>query len=655
MTTIFIIFIYSMVILYATLFPFVLGEVTLSGFFNDLNNLFSSTQVKVSEFDILANLLLFGVLGLLCGIFSRKGRSVGLSFGLSVAYAFLFSSIVETLQTNIPGRSASILDVAVDTIAAGLGFLCIVLLTKMNVINIMRDAFSSVREGASPRIKHKGFFAFFLGCLLIAGFMIFREGLNPLVFKVDPESIKQQLIHFEWIPFASYMNAYNTAMMEDIIRKCTLYFMFGGAVFYFLRRKYHYERFMHIVAAVIAVFTAAIIEMAQVFIPARHPDVTDLLLALVAGLLGAVAVKAIFSGTSDSVYKAKKPQAYLTERDREQYNHNIRGNMTDYKLFSRVLKACALVSLASGIFILFLGPLAGPLVLKIGFGVGFIIFSFIIFIVSDIFIGAFKVIAETPERFRQQQKLLQDLRDGTKAYYGEKRKYTRIKTDKGFIVEDIGKTLDISEGGVLLETKQQLKAEQEIDLRMFLPLFPRPINARAKVLRNIPNPGGKKGTFQAGIEFLAISLEDTKKLTETIEGYSKLQKGALKVMGKKKRSMLIVDDNFEVLKLLKAVFEKRGWRVLTGGSGLKGMEIIEKEQLDIMLLDIHLPGESGLDILKEVKQKKPLLPVVMITGLGYGEGLVKQALASGASGYISKDMGVEELVELVGNTLLEKK
>ena len=118
--------------------------------------------------------------------------------------------------------------------------------------------------------------------------------------------------------------------------------------------------------------------------------------------------------------------------------------------------------------------------------------------------------------------------------------------------------------------------------------------------------------------------------------------------------MLVVDDEIEILKILREVFELRRWEVMTTPTGLSVLPILEKAKVDIILLDIKLPDGSGLDVLKTVKDKFPKLPVVMFTALGYEDSLVKKALGLGASGYVSKTVPLTELIEVVNNILVEK-
>lgn len=125
-------------------------------------------------------------------------------------------------------------------------------------------------------------------------------------------------------------------------------------------------------------------------------------------------------------------------------------------------------------------------------------------------------------------------------------------------------------------------------------------------------------------------------------------------MENKDFSVLIVDDNIEILKLLKKVLETKKWRVFTVPTGESALAVLAKEKIDLILLDIRLPGKSGLDILKEIKEKYPNTAVIMITGFGYNDELVNESVRLGAAGYVSKGMPMNELLEAINNVLTKK-
>lgn len=120
--------------------------------------------------------------------------------------------------------------------------------------------------------------------------------------------------------------------------------------------------------------------------------------------------------------------------------------------------------------------------------------------------------------------------------------------------------------------------------------------------------------------------------------------------------ILIIDDEKSIIDLLTIVFEKEGYSVSTSLSAPRGIELIDKEDFDLILTDIKLPQMSGMDILKHVMDKTPTpnTPVIMITAYG----TLKQAVAAfknGAVDYIVKPFDIEELKIIVAQGLEKRK
>ena len=108
--------------------------------------------------------------------------------------------------------------------------------------------------------------------------------------------------------------------------------------------------------------------------------------------------------------------------------------------------------------------------------------------------------------------------------------------------------------------------------------------------------------------------------------------------------ILAVDDEQDALELFKDLFIKKGYDVQCVSSGLEALEIIDKIDVDAILLDIRMPVLDGIEILSKIKQKKPNIPVVMLTAYGYDDNLINKALEMGAAGYISKNLPLAQIV-----------
>jgi len=100
--------------------------------------------------------------------------------------------------------------------------------------------------------------------------------------------------------------------------------------------------------------------------------------------------------------------------------------------------------------------------------------------------------------------------------------------------------------------------------------------------------------------------------------------------------MLIVDDEQDICDCLAAFFSSRGFSVSAAFSGEEALEwLADDDGADVILLDILLPGLSGIEVLKHVKTLHPKARVIMVTGLDQDE-LRAQARRYGAAAYITK-------------------
>lgn len=118
--------------------------------------------------------------------------------------------------------------------------------------------------------------------------------------------------------------------------------------------------------------------------------------------------------------------------------------------------------------------------------------------------------------------------------------------------------------------------------------------------------------------------------------------------------IVIVDDERSLLDLLARVFTKEGYRVQTTTSAARAIEIIEKEDLDLLITDIRLPEISGMEILKRCREIRPDVPVIMITAYGNMKQAI-EALKMGALDYIIKPFDIEELKITVAKGLEKRR
>lgn len=113
--------------------------------------------------------------------------------------------------------------------------------------------------------------------------------------------------------------------------------------------------------------------------------------------------------------------------------------------------------------------------------------------------------------------------------------------------------------------------------------------------------------------------------------------------------VMLVDDESEFVETLAERLELRGFEPHVALNGKSALENLDSFSPQIMILDLKMPGMSGLEVLRETLRRKPELPVVMLTG--HGSDLERdEALASGARTYLQKPVDIDSLTKLIQET-----
>ena len=120
--------------------------------------------------------------------------------------------------------------------------------------------------------------------------------------------------------------------------------------------------------------------------------------------------------------------------------------------------------------------------------------------------------------------------------------------------------------------------------------------------------------------------------------------------------VIIADDHPIVLKGLKEILSEGFDKVMLDGTttGYELMNHVQNNQYDVVLLDISLPDINGLEVLKEIKKKKPKLPVLIIS-MYPEEQYALRAMKAGAQGYLTKRSASDELVLAIRKILSGKR
>ena len=103
----------------------------------------------------------------------------------------------------------------------------------------------------------------------------------------------------------------------------------------------------------------------------------------------------------------------------------------------------------------------------------------------------------------------------------------------------------------------------------------------------------------------------------------------------RKRQMLIVEDERDIANCLAEFFTLHGYAVISTFSGEEALTHVEKGETDVILLDVLLPGLSGLEVLKRIKRMRPKTRVIMVTAID-AEDVRIEARRHGACGFVTK-------------------
>ena len=112
------------------------------------------------------------------------------------------------------------------------------------------------------------------------------------------------------------------------------------------------------------------------------------------------------------------------------------------------------------------------------------------------------------------------------------------------------------------------------------------------------------------------------------------------------KTVLTVDDEPAVLRVIKLELQSEGYTVLLAADGQAAIEIIQKNKLLAVLLDLHLQGPDGFVVLSQIKKGYPDLPVIMVTG-SHDEAEARRAFDLGAWDYVTKPIDFNYLKNIL--------
>ena len=112
------------------------------------------------------------------------------------------------------------------------------------------------------------------------------------------------------------------------------------------------------------------------------------------------------------------------------------------------------------------------------------------------------------------------------------------------------------------------------------------------------------------------------------------------------KRVLVVDDEPMIVSLLSTILREKGWDVTGAHSGTEGIDQLDRARFDVILTDLIMPGDTGIDLLRAAKEIHPDVEVILMTGYATADTAI-EAMRTGAFHYIMKPLKPEEVVHLL--------
>ena len=120
-------------------------------------------------------------------------------------------------------------------------------------------------------------------------------------------------------------------------------------------------------------------------------------------------------------------------------------------------------------------------------------------------------------------------------------------------------------------------------------------------------------------------------------------------------NLLLVDDEVSFVEILAKRLTLREFNISTAHSGAEALERLETDpDIDVVILDLVMPDMDGIETMKRIKQKRPLVEVIMLSGVATVESAI-EGMELGAFDYLLKSSGIDTLIEKVMAAVARKK
>ena len=117
--------------------------------------------------------------------------------------------------------------------------------------------------------------------------------------------------------------------------------------------------------------------------------------------------------------------------------------------------------------------------------------------------------------------------------------------------------------------------------------------------------------------------------------------------------IIIVDDEMDLVETLIERLSLRGITAKGASTGAEAIQVISKQSFDVVLLDVKVPGMSGLQVLRTIKEKSPEQKVILLTGHGSRKD-ADEGIRLGAHDYLMKPVNINDLISILRSAMGEE-
>jgi DNA-binding response OmpR family regulator len=122
------------------------------------------------------------------------------------------------------------------------------------------------------------------------------------------------------------------------------------------------------------------------------------------------------------------------------------------------------------------------------------------------------------------------------------------------------------------------------------------------------------------------------------------------------KKILVIEDEANIQHFIARVLQLEGYRVFQASDGKTGLNLLRENAIDLVILDLRLPGMDGWSVLREIKQNRDTstIPVIVLTAIA--ESIQrKKTLRMGAAKYLVKPLSASSLTQAIGSLLRQRK